>query len=362
MRTFYRHVGQLVVAGFGGHSVPAELRALAREWDLGGVILFGRNVEEPEQVAELCFDAQALSQDVPIWVTVDQEGGRVARLRAPFTEWPSMAALGRVGDAGLVERFATALAGELSAVGVTLDFAPVLDVRHNEADAVIGDRALSSEPVEVGRLGRVIIETLQRNGVAACGKHFPGHGDARADSHKELPVIDQSSGQLRGTEMMPFRAAIAGDVAAVMTAHVLYPALDEERPATLSRGIIQDILRDEFGFQGLIVSDDLEMGAIVETRTVPQAAVGALSAGCDTLLVCGESVDRHAAVIEGVIHAVERGELAETCVEAALARQRRVKARFLGGQRSRRPLTGEALRERLGTSAHQAVADEIVRT
>ena len=350
-----------MVAGFGGHSVPAELRALAREWDLGGVILFGRNVEEPEQVSELCFDVQALAQDVPIWVSVDQEGGRVARLRAPFTEWPSMAALGRLGDAGLVERFATALAGELLAVGVTLDFAPVLDVRHDEADEVIGDRALSREPIEVGRLGRVIIETLQRNGVAACGKHFPGHGDARADSHKELPVIDLPSDQLRGTEMTPFREAITGDVAAVMTAHVLYPALDEEQPATLSRGIIQDILRDEFGFQGLIVSDDLEMGAIVETRTVAQAAVGALSAGCDTLLVCGESVDRHATVIEGVIHAVERGELTETCLEAALTRQRRVKARFLGGQRSRRPLTGEALRERLGTSTHQAIADEIAR-
>lgn len=361
MRTFHRHVGQLVVAGFGGRTVPAELRALAREWDLGGVILFGRNVEEPEQVAELCFDAEALAQDVPVWVSVDQEGGRVARLRAPFTEWPSMAALGRVGDEGLVERFATALAGELSAVGVTLDFAPVLDVRHDEADAVIGDRALSSEPVEVGRLGRVIIETLQQNGVAACGKHFPGHGDAKTDSHKELPVIDQPLEQLRGAEMMPFRAAIAGGVAAVMTAHVLYPALDEEQPATLSRGIVQDILRDEFGFQGLIVSDDLEMGAIVETQTVEQAAVGALRAGCDTLLVCGESVDRHVSVIEEVIRAVERGELDETCVEVALARQQRVKARFLGGERSRRPLAGEALRARLGTSAHQAVAAEIAR-
>jgi len=161
--------------------------------------------------------------------------------------------------------------------------------------------------------------------------------------------------------MMPFRAAIAGGVAAVMTAHVLYPALDEEQPATLSRGIVQDILRDEFGFQGLIVSDDLEMGAIVETQTVEQAAVGALRAGCDTLLVCGESVDRHVSVIEEVIRAVERGELDETCVEVALARQQRVKARFLGGERSRRPLAGEALRARLGTSAHQAVAAEIAR-
>ena len=171
-----------MVAGFGGYTVSEELRALAREWDLGGVILFGRNIEAPEQVAELAFEIQELAHDVPLWISVDQEGGRVARLRAPFTEWPPMAGLGRRGDDGLAERFAAALADELSAVGVTLDFAPVLDVYNAGADPgdhVIGDRALSSDPADVGRLGGVIIETLQRNGIAACAKHFPGHGDTR---------------------------------------------------------------------------------------------------------------------------------------------------------------------------------------
>ena len=350
-----------MVAGFDGCTVPAELRALAREWGLGGVILFARNVEAPEQVAELAFDLQALADDAPLWVSVDQEGGRVARLRAPFTEWPPMAALGRHVDPSLVRRFAAALADELGAVGITLDFAPVLDVRHAEADPVIGDRALSSDPVEVGRLGRVIVETLQRHGVAACGKHFPGHGDARVDSHVELPVIEHPPEQVREQDLEPFREAIAANVAAVMTAHVLYPALDDTRPATLSGAIVRDMLRGELGHTGLIVTDDLHMGAMTRSRSVERAAVAALQAGCDTLLVCDGTIDRHVSMIEAVIRAVESGALDERDVEDAWARQRRIKTRLLARERPRRPLAGKALRARIGTPAHQALAEEMAR-
>ena len=361
MKSLHRHIGQLVVVGFGGYAVPTELRALANEWDLGGVVLFDRNVEAPEQVAELTFALQGLAQEVPLWVGVDQEGGRVARLRAPFTEWPPMAELGRRGDIGLARRFATALADELAAVGVTLDFAPVLDVYNEAADSVIGDRALSSDPGAVSRLGRIIIDSLQGRGIAACAKHFPGHGDTRADSHRELPVVEHPPERLREHEMAPFRAAIAADVAAVMTAHVLYPALDDEQPATLSRSIVHDILRRELGHRAIIVSDDLDMGAITGSQTVEQAAVRAISAGCDTVLVCGDSVERHAAVLEAIIHAVEIDELDSRLVENAWVRQRRIKARFLGGERPRRPLSGRALHDRLGTTLHQSVAEEMSR-
>ena len=153
---------------------------MSREFDLGGVILFGRNVEAPEQVAQLTYDAQALTREWPLWVSVDQEGGRVARLRAPFTQWPPMRTLGRSGDAQLAERFARALASELTAVGVSLDYAPVLDVHTNPHNPVIGDRALSDDPEVVARLGATIIRTLQAHGLAACGKHFPGHGDTKS--------------------------------------------------------------------------------------------------------------------------------------------------------------------------------------
>src|SRR6266853_670881 len=181
-----RQIGQLLIAGFNGPSIPAELRSLAREFGLGGVILFARNVSEPEQVAELAFDASRLVPDLPLWASIDQEGGRVARLKAPFTEWPPMATLGRGGDVRLAERFARALAAELKTVGITLDYAPVLDIHTNSKNPVIGDRALAEKAEEVARLGSAIIQTLQREGIAACGTHFPGHGDTSTDSHIEL--------------------------------------------------------------------------------------------------------------------------------------------------------------------------------
>src|SRR5437763_9820617 len=165
-----RQIGRLLIAGFGGHQVPVELASLAREFSLGGVILFARNIAEPEQVAELCYESARLVPDLPPWVSVDQEGGRVARLKSPFTEWPPMASLGRSGDARLAERFARALAAELRAVGVTLDYTPVLDVHTNPKNPVIGDRALADNAADVARLGSIIVRILQAEGVAACGK------------------------------------------------------------------------------------------------------------------------------------------------------------------------------------------------
>ena len=361
MTALHRRVGQVMMAGFGGCAVPVELRALAREWDLGGVVLFARNVEAPEQVAELAFEARGLARETPLWVGIDQEGGRVARLRAPFTEWPAMAHLGRRGDDDLARRFARALAAELSAVGVNLDFAPVLDLFSEAADPVIGDRALASDPETVGRLGSVIVAGLQEGGVAACAKHFPGHGDVGVDSHEELPVVEHDPDRLRAHEMAPFRAAVAAEVAAVMTAHVVYPALDEERPATLSRTIVGGILRRECGHRGLVVTDDLEMGAITADRTVERAAVEALSCGCDTVLVCGASAERHASVLEAIVHAVEAGELDRRLVDEACSRQQRVKARFLAGDPPRRPLSRRQILERIGAVEHQALAETMAR-
>src|SRR5215471_19209411 len=240
-----RQIGQLLIAGFRGEQIPVEIRSLAREFSLGGVILFARNIIEPRQVAELCHEASQLTAGVPAWASVDQEGGRVARLKAPFTEWPPMATLGRSGDVRLAERFARALAAELRAVGITLDFAPVLDVHTNPKNPVIGDRALAERAGDVVRLGSAIIRTLQAEGVAACGKHFPGHGDTSVDSHLELPLLEHPPDRFRGVEFLPFRAAIQADVATIMTAHVFAPALDEKWPATLSKRVVTDMLRKE---------------------------------------------------------------------------------------------------------------------
>jgi beta-N-acetylhexosaminidase len=360
LREIRRHIGQLSIAGFAGDSIPSDLRALAREFDLGGIILFARNVVEPEQVAEIAREAQTLATDLPLWVSVDQEGGRVARLKAPFTVWPPMLTLGRSGDERLAARFARALAAELTAVGITLDYTPVLDVHTNPRNPVIGDRALAERAEDVARFGRIIIETLQGEGIAACGKHFPGHGDTTVDSHVDLPVVEHPPDRLEAVELVPFRAAVAARVASIMTAHILIPALDAERPATLSPVVVDGLLKTTLGYDGLVLSDDLEMRAIGSRYGIPEATVAAIGAGCDAVLMCGGTQAPQAAALEAVIRAVEQGALPPRRVEDALARHRRVKERFLAPRRPG-PLEGRALRDLLGRDEHQAVAAEMAR-
>ena len=355
-RAVRRQIGQLIVAGFDGPTIPVELAAIAREFDLGGVILFARNIEAPLQVAELAYEAKRLGHELPLWVSVDQEGGRVQRLRAPCTEWPPVATIGRCGDPVLAARFASALAHELRALGITLDYAPVLDVQTNPRNPVIGDRALSGDAEQVAELGAILLQTIQAEGIAACGKHFPGHGDTSVDSHEDLPVVEQERPRLDAVELRPFRAAIAAGVAMLMTAHVRYPALDDDAPATLSRTVVTDLLRGELGFDGLVATDDMAMGAITRHRNIPEASVEALDAGCDLLLLCGTDVATQAAAIERLIHAVEDEELPVRRVEAALARQRRAKERFLVGDSEWRPPPARRLEALLGCDEHQAIA------
>ena len=349
------------MAGFQGATIPDELRALSREFDLGGVVLFGRNVEAPEQVAELAYEVQALGREAPLWVSVDQEGGRVARLGTPFTAWPPMSSLGRCGDVSLARRFARSLARELKAVGISLDYAPVLDVHTNVRNPVTGDRALSENADDVARLGAAIIEGLQAEGVAACGKHFPGHGDTSEDSHAELPVVEHPLERLRDVELVPFRAAIDHGVACLMTAHVLFPALDDARPATLSRDIVTELLRVELGFTGIIATDDMSMKAIAGDRSLECATVEAIAAGCDLALLCEPNIDEQVCAIEAVIRAVEQEELSSERIDEARLRNQRVKAQFLSGTRVTRPLAGAALRGALHCDEHEAVAEEMRR-
>jgi beta-N-acetylhexosaminidase len=357
-----REIGQLLIGSLPGYTITPEMKSLAREFELGGVILFARNIEAPEQVAELAHETQQLVPAVPVWVSVDQEGGRVARLKAPFTEWPPMATLGRRGDDALARRFAAALAAELRAVGITLDYAPVLDIHTNPKNPVIGDRALSEDAATVARLGAAIIEELQRNGVAACGKHFPGHGDTSVDSHLELPLVEHPPDRIRRVECVPFEAAIKAGVAFIMTAHVLVPSLDDERPATLSPRIVQQMLREELGFQGVILSDDLEMKAIAATYSVPDAAVQAIAAGCDGLLICSGNVELQAVTLEALVHGVEGGRIPFKRLQDAHKRLRTAKERTLAQVAAAgRPGPTSALRQVLGCDAHRRVADDMAR-
>jgi beta-N-acetylhexosaminidase len=351
-----------LIGSFAGSDVPVEMKSLAREFDLGGITVFRRlgNIESPEQLAGLAFDIRSLGRELPAWVGIDQEGGRVARLRSPFTVWPPMAVLGRSDKPELAKKFAGALAAELAAVGISLDYAPVLDIHTNPKNPIIGDRALGETPDVVSRLGRIIIEELQRAGVAACGKHFPGHGDTATDSHLELPIVEHPPDRLRAVEFLPFKEAIAAGVAFIMTAHVLVTTIDDEHPATLSPKIVQRILREELGFTGVIVSDDLQMHAITKSYTPADAAVAAIAAGCDALLVCGDGavadIEIQIQTLEALIHAVEEERLSVSQVESALARNRAAKERFV---REWRPPTAPQLRRIIGSEEHRAISEQI---
>ena len=256
---------------------PGDLEAMQRV-GIGGVILFARNVQSPQQVAAITRELQtaALNSGHPgLFLAIDQEGGRVMRLRARhgFTELPPMRALGARGDEGLARQAGALLGRELRAVGIDLDYAPVVDVDTNPANPVIGDRSFSSDPGVVGRLGAALALGLQSAGVAACAKHFPGHGDTSQDSHTHLPRLPHALERLRRVELPPFAALARAGVASVMTAHVVFEALDAERPATLSAPVLR-LLRDEVGFDGCCVSDDLEMKAVAEHFPLERVAPG----------------------------------------------------------------------------------------
>jgi beta-N-acetylhexosaminidase len=359
-----RHqIGQLLMAGFNGPALPSEIDAIAREFSIGGIVFFGRNVEEPGQVAEVSRRASELVADgLPPWVSVDQEGGRVARFKKGFTLWPPMATLGRSGDVTLAKRFGAALAAELRAVGITLDFAPVLDVFTNPKNTVIGDRALAADADTVGAMGVAIIEAFDAAGLASCGKHFPGHGDTLADSHHDLPLVEHDLARLRAVEFEPFRAAIRAKVPAIMTAHVLVPAVDEKQPGTLSKAVVQGLLRDELGFDGLVFTDDMEMKAVAARMPVPEAAVQALAAGCDAVLVCSGNHELQFATLEAIVRAVEQEELPYSRIEQALARQRRAKERYLVAHGAPRPGRADrTLTQLVGAEEHQVVAAEMAR-
>jgi beta-N-acetylhexosaminidase len=290
----------LLMVGFEGKSVPPGIAAWLRDGTAGGIVLFARNVEGPRQVKELCREIRSAAgrgRRAP-FIAIDQEGGRVTRLKDPgFTRYPPARSYSLVRPRAdlAAEAAGAAIASELSAVGIDVNFAPVLDVNTNPLNPVIGDRALGIDPEIVAQLGVSFFRGSVSRGVLPVGKHFPGHGHTDADSHKELPVVRSARKTLLEREMFPFRSAIRAGIPALMTAHVLYPSLDPVLPATLSRKILTDILRKRLKFRGVLFSDALEMKAIRLNYGVGPAAVQAIYAGCDSVLVCrGEKEQREA--------------------------------------------------------------------
>jgi beta-N-acetylhexosaminidase len=294
-------IGRRLIVGFDGLDVNDEIRFALRELGAGGVILFTRNYEEPEQLRELVVRLRELCVHDRLWVCVDQEGGKVQRFKEPFTIWPDMASFTQYGDLSAAQTFARYNARELRAVGVDWNFAPVADLNTCAQNPIIGRRSFSGDASEAAEYVEAVIQGFQSEGVMACAKHFPGHGDTRADSHVELPVDEREARRISEVEFIPFKAAARAGVASIMTAHVQYPAFDESLPATFSSAIIA--MAREFPFDGLMVSDDLEMAAVADRYGMADAAMMATSAGCDILLCCHD-VRRQEEIVRGLYDAV----------------------------------------------------------
>lgn len=279
--------GQLIVGGYlGEEPSPTFLDAL-RRGHRAGAILFKRNLPSWQAGHLACRQLlEATAGEVSPLLGVDQEGGRVQRFGAPVLQLPSMRRLASQGDVALVTEAARTLGEQLARIGFNIDFAPVLDVDTNPDNPVIGDRSFSRDAGEVARLGTRWLEGLQGAGVAACGKHFPGHGDTSVDSHLDLPVVDTTLERLQQVELAPFRAAVAAGIDSLMSAHIVVRSVTRDVPATLSPEIIEGWLRRDLGFEGVVFTDDLEMRAIADRYEVGGAAVQAVRAGCDVLLIC----------------------------------------------------------------------------
>lgn len=326
-------VGQLFVAGFDGTTPTEEIATLVSERHLGGVIYFSRNVESPEQLRTLSRTLQGFVPDgkPPLFLSIDQEGGRVARL--PWgTELPSAMALGAVDDPDLASRAGNAVGRELRALGVDIDLAPVLDVNNNPDNPVIGVRSFGERPDRVAALGAAFAEGLQESAVVACGKHFPGHGDTAVDSHLDLPVIDHDRERLDRVELRSFRRAIDRGIGAVMTTHVAFPTItnDAKRPATLSQSVVTGLLREELGFDGVVLTDCMEMKAIDDGVGTVEGCVQAVEAGCDQICVSHTPAKQHDA-IDAVIEAVESGRISEDHIDTSVRRVLRAKRAYGAG-------------------------------
>jgi beta-N-acetylhexosaminidase len=367
--TLEQKIAQLMVIGFDTLPYDAGVREMIEHYQVGGIIFFARNVDSPAQVAQLNneFQASALAHGgIGLLIAIDQEGGRVARLTSNkgFTEFPGAMAIGASArDAKIAaanaRRVGAAMAAEMAAVGINVNFAPDLDVNNNPANPVIGIRSFSSDPARVAALGAAYIEGTQHAGVLAFGKHFPGHGDTGTDSHLDLPVVAHPRARLEAVEFVPFKAAIAAHVAGIMSAHISFPTIDATPglPGTLSPKVLTGLLRDELGFDGLVATDSLEMGALGRSGFPgPRAAARALAAGADLLLFnTGYAVHRE--TIERIAADVRGGVIPLARLDQAVRRVLRAKEKF--GLLKPAPADPARAATICGAPANQALAAEI---
>jgi len=363
--TLREKIGQMLLVGFHGTDVPDELRAFIAEGRIGGVILFARNVESPAQVARLTASLQDIAREAglpPLWISIDQEGGMVARLTEGVALMPGNMAVAATGEPSLAYEAALVAGRELRALGINMNYAPVLDVNNNPANPVIGVRSYGESPERVAAFGAAAIRGHAAAGVAAAAKHFPGHGDTSVDSHLDLPLVGHDRARLDAVELAPFRRAIAEGVDLIMTAHVRFPAIGPGGlPATLSPAALTGLLRGELGFDGVITTDCMEMKAIADYYGTVEACVLAVAAGADQVLV-SHTLELQQGALRALEAAVLDGRIPAERIEAAARRSLRLKAArgvLASGAPGPAAAGAEAALDVVGCEAHLAVARSI---
>ncbi|WP_127585222.1 beta-N-acetylhexosaminidase [Paenibacillus koleovorans] len=361
-----RKIGQMLQCGFDGTIPNEDILKLIREHAIGGVILFARNVSSAVQVAEMNAALQKAALESggePLWISIDQEGGMVARLIEGVALMPGNMALSAGGTAEQSYQASRVAGEELRALGINLNFAPVLDVNNNANNPVIGVRSYGESPDRVGDFGLAAIRGLQEAGIAAAAKHFPGHGDTDVDSHLDLPKIKHDRERIYSVELPPFVRAIQGGVDSIMSSHVYFPAFEPDGlPATLSRRVLTGLLREELGYDGVIMTDCMEMNAIAGHYGTVNAAVMAVEAGADMVLLSHRH-DLQYGAVEALVAAVESGRIAEARIDASVQRLLALKAKrgvtaAAVAARAAAPTAGEAF-ARVGGREHMALAQSL---
>jgi len=332
--TLEEQIGQLLMVGFWGNTPSQEIIDLIQRYHVGNILLFSRNVRDAQQVLELTQRLQMIAKEAgqryPLLIAIDQENGIVQRLGEAVTIFPGNMALGAIGTEEMAYKVASATGQELKALGITMNLAPVVDINNNPANPVIGVRSFGEDPQQVARLGAAMVKGYHATGILSCLKHFPGHGDTAVDSHLALPMIPSTLERLAAVELLPFRSGIKAGAESVMLAHISFAALTEHDtlPATLTPAIAQGLLREKLGFNGVILSDCMEMKAISVTFGTERAAVMALQAGVDLVLV-SHRYTRQRGSIEAIQAAVQTEELSLQMVQRAAENVQRLKARSL---------------------------------
>jgi len=318
--------GQRLMVGFDGTKLTKDLTVLIDTLKVGGVILFSNNVSSPEQIKQLCVSIQEYAGSCgqpPLFIAVDQEGGEVARLKDPFTEFPGNPSMHHIKDA---EKFATVTAKELSDVGINMNMAPVMDVVPEGAESIMAGRVFGSDPAFVSKMGACVIKHLQQNGIIAVAKHFPGIGRTTLDSHLELPILTAERSELESFDYLPFSAAVKEGVLGIMLSHILYSKIDLEWPASLSVHVAKYLLRDHFGFKGLVITDDLDMGAITKNFNFNSVIHQILLADIDIALICHKGPNIKAAFKKVLDYIEESDEMKDKC-KASVERIMEVKTK-----------------------------------